>query len=252
MKKTCFFTIADSNNLKYYEMLKASLKKFHPDIPLILIGDKEIAKYKDPMFFYRATPIVARELLKTYETVIKIDADSIVTGKLDEAIDGVFDVGVVNNSNPIEMVKYPVTVWDIHVNCGFVVMKNKAFVDHWLNLCMGYHFNGYQMREQDLLNIIVFYGNYDVKFLDQGDSYWGLASKGFWQNIKLIGKDLVLPKAQWPDKDKIIRIIHWAGGNTDPQKMNYRLYFQRDVQERLRELVTSMDSPTAKKEEKRG
>ena len=242
--KTIAFTIADNNNLKYYEMLKNSWNKFHPDIELKLYGEAEIKSFSDPMFFYRATPIVGKQLLdEGYEIVIKIDADSIVTANLSHTWDSNFDVAVVQNSNPKEAKTYPVAVWDIppmaYVNCGYVVMKSKGFVNHWLALCMSHHFNNYQMKEQDLLNILVFYGGYNVNFLDSGDTFHGLASKGYWQNIELQDKDLVLPQnMEWPQSgDKDIAIIHFAGGN-DPAKGNYRTRFQDDVVKHLDWLVS--------------
>ena len=244
--KKAFFTIADKNNLQYYEKLKNSLNKFHPDIPLILIDEEKMRKYADIDFYYRATPIIASGLLEEYDAVCKLDADQIITGSLDHIWDGDFDVAVVNNSNPREDATYPIRFLNIHpysyVNCGFVVMKSKPFVKHWLGLCKSEHFINYQYREQDLLNLMIFYmdqrfgGPYGVRFLDTEESFHGLASKGYWPNIELKGKDLILPKGEeWPDKDKKIVCLHWAGGNVG--KMNYRLNFKPDVVKRLDELV---------------
>lgn len=243
-KKVCFFTIADENNQKYLKKLKSSLKKFHPDIKLEVV-EKELLQETlriDPDFFYRATPAVARDLLKEYETVIKIDADSVVTGDLSHTWGGDFDVAVVNNSNPKEAQVYPVTVWNIHqlsyLNCGFVVMKSVEFVDHWWKLCTSPHFQYYQMREQDLLNIMVFYGNYKVRFLDASENWHGLISKGFWNQIELREDKLVLPNnGAWPsDEDKTIKVIHWAGGN-DPGKMNFNIKFSEGVSKWLNDLT---------------
>ena len=202
----------------------------------------------------------------------KLDADTVITGNLDHIWEGEFDVAVVNNSNPREDKAYPVRLWNInplaYVNCGFVVMKSKAFVDHWMGLCYSEHFNSYQFKEQDLLNIMVFYmsqlvsGQYKVRFLDKSDKWHGLISKGYWPNIEYkakwknnmnmsgakygtvkitqekVGDVLLLRKnEEWPkDEDKIIKVIHWAGGN-QPGKMNFKLHFKPDVVKRLEELV---------------
>ena len=243
--KRAYFTIADKNNLKYYEMLKNSLAKFTDD-PLILIDEPKIKQLGDPYFFYRATPIIAKALMKDYDMVCKLDSDQIITGSLDHIWEGDFDTAVVKNSNPREDKKYPVRLLDIHpfsyANCGFVVMKSKAFVEQWLKLCMSDHFNNFQYREQDLLNIMIFFmgdkfgGPYKIRFLDDEDSFYGLASKGYWPNIVLRKDELVLPPTDgWPEKEKIIKAIHWAGGNVG--KMNYRLHFQPDVCKRLDELI---------------
>ncbi len=246
--KRCYWSIADNNNLKYFEMMQNSFRKFHPNDELILFGEAEIKATNDPQIFYRATPYFTKKLMaQGYDEVCKLDADQLITGSLDDIWKEDYDVAVVNNSNPKEMSLYPVSILNIHplayVNCGFVVMKSKAFVDFWYNFCYSVIYNACQMREQDLLNIMIFSNNYKVRRLDEGDSFYGLASKGYWMNVMLNNKqELVLPldsEGQWPDKSKIIRAIHFAGGNT-PDKMNYRIRFQEDVSKRLDYLVSKV------------
>ncbi len=234
------FTISDKNNLKYFKMFENSLRKFHDqkELPLVLIGPEDLKKrLTDKDFFYRATPVIAKEFIDKYDYVIKFDCDQIVTGNLSHLWEGEFDVAVVNNSNPREMKSYPVSVWNInplaYVNCGLVVMRSEEFVKHWYDQCFQPHFFNYQFREQDLLNILVQYGNYNVRKLDEGNSYWGLASKQYWPEIQLKEDKLILYKSEeWPDKDKEIKILHWGGGNS-PDKLNYNIRFKPDVIERL-------------------
>lgn len=240
--KVVAFTIADNNNLKYAKMLEKSFKKFHPDIPFEIVGEEQIKTTGDPNFFYRATPFVARDLLKKYDTVVKLDADQIITGDLSHTWEGDFDLGVVNNSNPREFKKYPVSVWNIHplsyVNCGFVVMKSRDWVDHWWKLCASVHFQHYKMREQDLLNIMCFYMPIRVRFLDAGNKWHGLIFKGYEPSIVVRDGKLFLPKNdEWPtDEDKEIVCWHVAGGNV-PNKMKYRLHFSEDVVKFIDKLV---------------
>jgi hypothetical protein len=238
------FTIADENNLQYLNAFNKSLRKFHTEeeLPLILIGPEQLKKITDPMKFYKMTPLIAKELLQQYETVIKFDVDQIVTGDLSGLWNGDFNVAVVQNSNPREVKTYPVGVWDInpmiYVNAGLVSMKSQEFVDHWFALCQSPHFDRYQFKEQDLLNILVYYGNYKIKFMDHGDSFYGLASKQYWVNVILRDDKLVLPQStEWPtDQDKYIKVIHWAGGN-QPGKMNYRLFFKPEVCQKIETLI---------------
>jgi lipopolysaccharide biosynthesis glycosyltransferase len=240
--KVCFFSIADNKNLKYFKMMEASLKKFHPDIPLLLWDEVKIQTYKDPQFYYRATPIIAKELIKEYEIVIKIDSDSIVTDDLSEIWKNPeYDVAVVNNSNPREFKSYPYQFLNIHpysyVNAGLVVLRSEAFINEWYDNCFSVLYNGFQMREQDFLNLLIHGNHYKVKRLDENDSFFGLASKGYWAEIQLKDDQLFLPKAdEWPDKNKYIKVIHWAGGNT-PDKMNFRIHFQPEVIKKLEELI---------------
>jgi hypothetical protein len=51
------------------------------------------------------------------------------------------------------------------------------------------------------------------------------------------GKDIVLPKEDSGEpEDKIIKIIHWAGGNVP--KLNFHTFFQPEVVTRLQELTS--------------
>lgn len=254
-KKIAAFSIADKKNLKYFKMMENSLRKFHSEeeLPLFLVDEAQVEATQDPHFFYRATPTVANNLMQQgYETVVKLDADQVITGDISHTWEGDFDVAVVHNSNPREAKKMPVAVWDInpmqYLNCGYVVMKDERFVHHWLRLCFSHHFPVYQMREQDLMNIMVAYMDFNVKFLDVGDDWHGLISKGYWPNIELKDDKLIMPKNdEWPqDGDKEIKIIHWAGGN-QPGKMNFNLHFKKDVRKHLEYLV----SDDSEKEEKK-
>lgn len=243
--KVIAFTIADKANLKYLKMMKKSLRKFHSEeeLPLQEITGKLLKDTlaKDPAFFYRATPVLASNF-KDYDVVIKIDADSIITAPINEAWEGDFDVRVVLNSNPREFKRYPVTLLDIdpvqeYLNCGFVVMKSKEFIDHWHKICYSKHFNTYQYREQDLLNILIHYGNYKAELLENSDGLWGLSSKGYEPDVILKNKKLILPgNKEWNKEDKEIKIIHFAGGN-DPNKGNYRIKYQPEVVRFLDRLV---------------
>ena len=241
--KRIFWTIADQKNLEYFVKLQNSFKKFCPKEELRLFDDLAIQQTKDPLIFYRATPYFTKRLMQEgYNEICKLDSDQIITGNLDHVWEGDFDIGVVQNSNPREMATYSISVWDIppldYVNCGFVVMKNKAFVEHWWRLCDSSHFNNYQMREQDLLNIMVFYGDYKVKFLDKSNKWHGLVWKGYEPTVQLKEGKLILSKNdEWPkDEEKELVCWHVAGGNT-PNKMNYRIKFQPDVAQYLEKLT---------------
>lgn len=245
--KAIAVSVADANNLKYFMMMKNSLRKFHTEeeLPLALIGPDQLAKNPDSMFFYRATPIIGNQFLNEgFETVIKLDCDQIITGKLNHIWENTdYDVAVVQNGNPRESRDRPVYIWNIsptyYVNCGLVAMRSKEFVQHWLKLCYSEHFDQYQYREQDLLNILVSYGNYKVRFLDKSNRWHGLISKGYWINTELREGKLILPKNdEWPkDEDKEIVCLHWAGGNM-PNKMNVNIAFREDVAKWLTKLIT--------------
>lgn len=253
MKKNNKIIVAvpcDDDNLKYFEQFKNSLAKFHPDLEIRRFDNPDP---KDQAWWYRSKPILARQLMEEgYDIVIGADADQIVTGDLSELWTGDdWDVAVVQNSNPKNLQEHQdatgqiLTVMDInpmhYVNAGLVVMRSKEFVDHWYDLCMSYHFNAFQFKEQDLLNILVHYGNYRVKFLDASNKWYGLISKGHEAKLVLAqpyeGKmRLVLLKDdEWPtDETKDIMIWHMAGGKDKP---NFRTKFQPDVVKYLDQLI---------------
>ena len=85
------------------------------------------------------------------------------------------------------------------------------------------------MKEQDLLNIMCHYGDYTTNLLDMGDSFWGLSTKGYWQDIVVEKNKLILhPQENYNKVSKRIKLLHWAGGN-DPQKGNYHTKFSPEV-----------------------
>lgn len=245
--KPIAFTIADDRNKPYAEMMINSFHHFHPDIEVKIYGDSEVGNKEN---YYRATPLFAKELIKEYDTVIKLDADQIVTGDLTHVLSELeYDMGGVINFSRTDIKTYgPVTVADVppdqYFNCGFVVMKNKEFIDHWWDLCNSYHFPHFQYREQDLLNVLIHFGNYNIAWFDNYDSRYdysawhGLLSKGEWHRMVLRENKLILPKNEdrYPERDREIKVMHWAGGE-NAQKMNYRTTCSDEVVAFLDKLV---------------
>lgn len=226
-KKIAAFSPCDANYEKSFQMLQASLRKFHSeeDLPLLRYDNQS----GDPNFWFRAKPIIASKLLEEYETVIGLDSDQIILAPLTEIINDTdeYDVGVVLNDPT-----YKIQLWDIapYFNCGLVVIKSKAFADHWLRLCMSPHFNIYQFREQDLLNILCSdYHNYQVKCFDTMQKVYGEAAKSRWIEGKMVDDKVMLGETQ-------LMVIHFGGGNT-PDKGNYRIRFGEDVVKRIEELI---------------
>lgn len=236
--KTVAFSIAtDEKNTEYYRMMRNSWNKFHPDIEFLLWDKEKVAKYDDPHWLYRATPNIMYELRNDYDLIIQTNADQIITGNLDHVLRGDYEMGVVYNWNKVDPPAFgTVSCLDIpgqyYYNLGFIAVRSKRLIENWHRLVNSYHFHNYQYREQDLMNILAYYGDYKVKCFDEYDpktkeSFWnGLRSKGEFHRCIMRGEDLVLPKNinGNPERDKILKILHWAGGNNGV-KMNYRAYF---------------------------
>lgn len=254
-KPVIVFSIADERNKPYAQKMEASLRKFHPNIPFHLVEGEELQRYlqADPQFFYRATPIVAEKFIKDYELVIKIDADSLVVGSLDYLLETKdFDVFTVLNFNHADAQEYPLVAgWGIspieYFNAGFVAMRSEKFVTDWRAQCFTPQYERMQFKEQDILNAICYFGNYNVRCGDHGDgvagmhAWWGLISKGEWSRAILKGKKIIVPKGEgetpFPVQDTELKVLHWAGGAGSVDKLNYRTRFSEEVVEYLDTLV---------------
>ena len=215
------FTVADETNKPHAEKMINSLHKFHPDLEVIVFNEKDVGEVVN---YYKATPMFARELIKEYDVVLKLDADQIITGNLDYLFDEDYDVGTVLNYNRVDSKVYdPVGVWNVspeaYMNCGLVAMKNQEFIDHWWMLCNKPYFNMFRYREQDLLNILVEYGNYTVECFDipnkikDYDAWHGLVSKGEYDKMVMKDGELILPVGEddYPKSEKVIKVLNSAG-----------------------------------------
>lgn len=244
MEKVVVFVVADNKNLKHYKVFEKTLRYFHPDVDLVLFGENEINATKDPHIFYRAKPYFAKFLFEQgYTRVIGADADQIVLGDLSFLLStDDFDIGTVLNFNPTDIEKYgPITVGGIppdqYYNNGLVVMRNPEFVQRWLDLCYHPHFQNYQFREQDFLNILAHYGGYTVRCFDNEDgtndyaAWHGLLNKGQGNRMVVQDDKVILPANTngYPIKDVEVKVYHYAGGNNEPDKGNFRLHFSEEV-----------------------
>ncbi len=247
-KKVVGFVAFDENNRKYYDRFLKSLRKFHSEeeLPIMVWDENKIKSYNDPMFFYRQKPIIAKQLIKDYELVIGFDVDQIITGDLNHILDATdYDVAAPINWNRFDASRgLQVTVWNIapqaYFNCGLVAMRSKEFVQKWWELCFSPHFNSYQYREQDLMNIMAYYFDWKFKNLDSENTWNGLVSKGEFSRFEIAQDQLVVPSAEdgFPNKQMTVKVLHFAGGNVSGDKFDfYRLHCQPEVIEYLENLI---------------
>lgn len=259
--------IASKSYMPYAHMMINSFHKFH-DWPVILVTDEtdpkklpkdviveDLTPYlKDPMFYYRATPILGEKFLKEYECVIKIDADSIITGDLSYILDTKdYDVaGVLNYNKPDSEIYGLVGGWGIHPieywNAGFVVMRSQQFVHEWLVWCFSEQFDRLPMKEQDGLNAKVWHGNWNCRNLDHFDkvggmrAWWGLFAKTYWAHAIMQDGKIIIPKDEEGldtirDADTELKVIHIATGNTPNKFGHLRTQFADEVADYLDELT---------------
>lgn len=256
-KPKIMFTSYDEKNRPYAEMFKKSLRKFHSEeeLPLYEVQGEELEVYlkQDPNFFYRQKSIIAEKLIKEYELVIGMDCDQLVVGKLNyiwETKD--YDVFTVINYNRADAQEYPlVGGWGIvpveYFNCGLIAMRSEKFIKDWRAQCFTPQFDRMQYKEQDLLNAICYFGNYNVRCGDHGDgpanmhAWWGLLSKGEWSRAILKEDKIIIPKGlgdtPFPPEDTELKVLHWGGGTGSVEKMNYRTRFNEEIVEFLDKLV---------------
>src|SRR5258706_5889535 len=102
--KAVFFTHCSDD---WYEpvgcyKLEQSVKHFHPEIPFIRFGTEEIdeqVRLHPGLHWDIMIPIWGQLLADEYDLVVHFDADSIVTGRLDEILGGDYEVAGVRNND---------------------------------------------------------------------------------------------------------------------------------------------------------
>lgn len=271
LKPAVFFSACDERNFPYAVMFFNSMTKFHKptEVDMILYTTEkrpeELKKLPkgiqvvditeklqtDPAFWYRQKPVLAEPLLKNYELVVGFDCDQLILGKLDYILNTKdYDIGTVLNYNQIDAETYGVVSgWGIHpaeyFNCGTVAMRSERAVHHWLVLCFTEQFNRLQYKEQDLLNAVCYFGNYNIRCFDHGDpiagmrAWWGLFAKTWWNTAVMFEGKVIVPAVEGDgirNENTELKIVHFAGGQGS-QKMNYHTFFQDPVSEFIDGLI---------------
>lgn len=174
---------------------------------------------------------LGRLLSEEYEHVIQIDSDSIVTGPLNELLEGDYDIAAPLNNSPADPV---LTVEGIpqhlYVNAGLISVKNATIWQEWHNMVSVA--NRYKYIEQDTLNILLHTSGYKVRRMElDTNCYYGTASRGIWKLFRMEEKRLLY-------NNYLVKIIHWANGEApkltyktdgfDPQVVEYLDYLVSD------------------------
>lgn len=271
-KPVIIFSTADVNNFPHSVSFFNSLTKFHKptEVDMLLYTNEkrpeqlnrlpegvrveDVTPYlEDPAFWYRQKPIISEPLLDEYEVVIGMDSDQLVLGDLSyiwktEGYD-VLTVLNFNRSDPnfyglVELNQVGINAME-YFNCGLVALRSKKFAHHWKVLCFSEQFERVRYREQDILNILCYYGNYNVRCADHMDTiagmnaWWGLISKSELHRAQLRKEEIIIPKGEgetpYPPVDTVLKIVH-LGGGSGGLKNNWGTYFNPDVMERINEL----------------
>ena len=228
-------------NDKIYESigcdkLVRSAKYFHPKIPFLVYGDKEINRiFKENPWcdFYTIHPVVAQEVKKKYDLVVHFDADSVIVDPLDEILKADYEVAGVRNNPDFSyeinehLLQFGIN-WLQYINAGCVASTSDKFYDLWVDVNKSKYVHYFPYKEQDILNIIAYSDKFNFKLLDPIDKplYYGVSNvystftkplpescKTYrnlnfwesWQDIKVKKSGLYL-------NNKKVKILHQAGG----------------------------------------
>ena len=183
-EKIVFFTYVSD---EYYEgigtpKLIKSFKKFHQDIELIVFRQETVNKVfaEKGLYFENAKPTFAKLLTDKYDLIVSIDADTIITARLDEILKNDYEVGSVVQFCDISQPSVENVTAEMYVQAGLVASRNKLFWDKWE--AANKDSEKYIYKEQDILNL-VWYNDPDVskmtkRIFDKDKDYYGTKSLG--------------------------------------------------------------------------
>lgn len=198
-RKIVAFTIADDElTHRLARRVRNSFCKFHPDIPFIVYDcndEKEIfGEVRDSACACKAfeiRPRLCEKLLEDYDLCIYLDADTVVTGKLDEFLEGDYDVA---GSLNIGQQKY--------LNAGVSAIASSEFSKEWTDLM----YKPNQGRSNQVpFNQLAFCGRYNLKIVDEKDVYYNERSRPYWSQLRVDEDKLVC-------NSRVVKVLHWAGG----------------------------------------
>lgn len=228
-----------------------SLLHYNPDFNVVVLATKEMLyatrKYNLTSIVYITPPTIKEYIEKcSSDIILKLGADCLVLGRLDEIITGDFDVASARNDsdfvgNRDERHNRPDIIRDIPnhewVNADCVAIKNRRFLDDWLEMTLAYNDNKvysinsngkkYAGDDQMSLNVVFKLFGYKTKILDPTRSSVVYGSSGNWsgepmsvENHWPSWKNIYLNKdgqAIIPDKgyglgDRVAKILHQGGG----------------------------------------
>jgi len=202
-KKWVGFTIAfDELTHRLAQRVKNSFRVYHPDVPFIIYEasdeEKILGSFMDSGPYPQGVsmrPRVCDMLLNEYDGVIYLDVDTVVAARLDEFLEGDYDVaGSLNVAGFMREAYY---------NDGVFALTNQRFAKEWTKHVYN-QFGGYN-NDQYAFNFLTNLGYYDVKTVDAKDVYYNERSREFWGEIEVKDGKLFC-------NNRHLKVLHWAGG----------------------------------------
>ena len=227
--------------------LKNSARYFHPDIPMHICGNNIISEMKAKYpwsSWYTFDPLIAEYFINDYDMLVHIDADSIITGPLDELLVGDFDIAGVRNNNDRGQTSCTGGVWCSQtpgvsliyksLNAGLIASTSKAFWEEfkYRNQSEG---KNHPFGEQCVFNRIFYEGKYRAKMLDpvEANVYYGTSQQICDRGVlESAWKRLYMQDGELYSDEKKVKIIHNANGHRIP-KLQYQGWVNPDVRDFL-------------------
>ena len=242
----CFFTIIDtelqkglpnSRNLDFVGFMN-SFKRFHSDIPMIVFNENDMMLRG--VNWYNAKATFGKMLSETYDLVVNIDADTYIFDRLDEIIEGGYDIACPANFNQTDnLVGIKVSSgitgeasknWLVSevefLQGGLIASTSKQFWEHYEHASKKYY-DKFHCYENDILNLVAYLYPYKVKVLD-GDCDYRKPEHNCWYGCSIINKEskAYIENSKIMLEGKPIKAYHFAFGSA---KRRYDEIFNEDV-----------------------
>lgn len=198
--KTVFYTIISDS---HYEGCRTdefiqSFKHFHPDIKLVVFRQRQIEEQftlRPELNFYNCKAHFAKLLYDEYDLVVNIDSDHLILGTLDSILEADYDVACPANYNAMANASIKGGRGDVvsekeFLQGGLIASTSKQFWDEYDYASVN-NWSKFTHFENDVLNVLLKFRNYKVKFLDGSGcykdeafhSFYGCASLGQEKNF---------------------------------------------------------------------
>ena len=227
-ERVAAFTIADSSlTHRLARRVRNSFNKFHADVPFFVFDPNDeisiLGEVKDSTCACKAFEIRPRLmslLLKDYDRIIYLDADTVVTGPLTEFMEGEADVyGSLNIGD------------EEYLNAGVSACTSRAFCDEWTELM--YAPDGGKSN-QNHFNALARSERYSLTIVDAEDVYYNERSREHWKDLTVNEKGIFC-------NDRQVKVLHWAGGIPRMEDKLSSSDFSDDIRDTLNMLTDTTD-----------
>jgi ADP-heptose:LPS heptosyltransferase len=231
------FTIADDEfTHRLAKRVETSFKYFHPDIPFqifdindecLILGRERNSVSMNRAFAIR--PRFASRLLDDFDIVIYLDADTVVCDRLDEFIEGDYDVAGSLNISGLPAA----TENETHdfMNAGVCSVTSKQFCEDWTEAVYARNAGP---SNQPSFNELARSDKYSLKVVDKEKVYYNERSRKYWKQLEVIGGRLMC-------NGRDVKVLHWAGGVERMQDKLSSSDFSDEVREFLNKVTGTED-----------